>query len=548
MEKTCATPFWTGMMLFCIDTRHSRRVKHLMHNPLYQHEGRVAYKGQLFSAPMDWSLMIEQLKKLEASELHIALPVTGEVLAARVRIVITAGLIDLNALIKQATIRRNIVVQLIRMHRDARHPDYNVDMSAVEEESKKLAPTDEATIPNGLAEVLNYQESEDIPFLGVDKVATPAERISTQSHLAEQMDRARPLLLMAQRDSDAMKEVEASRINAFANFSDFELRVGSNLIDQFKTPYLSRVFNITLPWCVGGPDFPNKPRYRRKFLDAPGVSLHTFDAMMACRCEAQIRQDWDFSPGLRSLSFATKVNQGVSMSITRALSRDKDDSLSAQQIGKACARIYKLLWDGEYEDSSGRRKQIKGDISKISQIIGLTSEEKALLQNYHFMSSRLAGTRQVRNSIRFLVFSSRIFYGIPVFISFTPTERHSGLALHLYRGRINDPAFINVSEDWQRCLGFEYPSLCPEEDAANEHVIVDLPDYDTRRTITSRDPLCCVHAFQVMVRHDVTCYLLCPVFTCVQIAHTVQYRKHLAWTISEATRRLWVVLQGEQMP
>ena len=28
MEKTCATPFWTGMMLFCIDTRHSRRVKH----------------------------------------------------------------------------------------------------------------------------------------------------------------------------------------------------------------------------------------------------------------------------------------------------------------------------------------------------------------------------------------------------------------------------------------------------------------------------------------------------------------------------------------
>ena len=134
---------------------------------------------------------------------------------------------------------------------------------------------------------------------------------------------------MPQRDSDALKNVEASRINAFGNFSQLELRTGSNLVDQFKTSYIPRVFNITLPWCVGGPDFPEQPRFRRRFTDAPKVSLHTFDAMMACRCEAQIRQDWDFSPGLRSLSFATKVNQGVSMSIQRALSRGSESSSSA---------------------------------------------------------------------------------------------------------------------------------------------------------------------------------------------------------------------------
>ena len=157
--------------------------------------------------------------------------------------------------------------------------------------------------------------------------------------------------------------------------------------------------------------------------------------MMACRCEAQIRQDWDFSPGLRSLSFATKVNQGVSMSISRALRRGSGTSSSAQNIGEAAARIYKLLWEGQYLDSNGRRVQVKGDISKISQIIGLNVEEKALLQNYHFMSSRLSGTRQIRGSIRHMVFSSRVFYGILVFLSFTPSERHSGLALHLHRGR-----------------------------------------------------------------------------------------------------------------
>ena len=125
------------------------------------------------------------------------MPVTGEVLAARVRIVTAAGLIDLNALIKQATVRRNIVVQLIRMHRDAKHPDYNVDLAKVGEKAKELAQTDEATIPYGLAEFFNSNESEDVTFLGVNKAATPAERITTHSYLKEHMERTRPLLLMS---------------------------------------------------------------------------------------------------------------------------------------------------------------------------------------------------------------------------------------------------------------------------------------------------------------------------------------------------------------
>ena len=75
---------------------------------------------------------------------------------------------------------------------------------------------------------------------------------------------------MAQRDSDANKDVQASRCNAWANFSNdsdatqeteivhrdnaftqfqtYEINIGSNLIQQFETPYLSRVFNVTLPW------------------------------------------------------------------------------------------------------------------------------------------------------------------------------------------------------------------------------------------------------------------------------------------------------------
>ena len=68
----------------------------------------------------------------------------GAVLAQRVRVVVTAGLVDVNKLLRQATVRRNIVVQLIRMHRDANHPDYQRDsMEAMEIRARELAATDE---------------------------------------------------------------------------------------------------------------------------------------------------------------------------------------------------------------------------------------------------------------------------------------------------------------------------------------------------------------------------------------------------------------------
>jgi hypothetical protein len=127
----------TGMLLFSIDSRseHGRKTHNLL-DEIFQPKGRVFFKGQLFSAPMNWTDLLEQLVALENNETHISLPVSGEVLAARVRISIVAGLVDLNTLLRQATVRRNVVVQLIRMRRDMCHPDYvNIGMQAVNEQA-----------------------------------------------------------------------------------------------------------------------------------------------------------------------------------------------------------------------------------------------------------------------------------------------------------------------------------------------------------------------------------------------------------------------------
>ena len=83
------------------------------------------------------------------------MPVLGEVLMSRVRLSITSGLVDLNKHMKEATVRREVVVQLIRMHKDAGHPDYqSVNMEDVRLRAKELASTEEPTIPNELLKVL----------------------------------------------------------------------------------------------------------------------------------------------------------------------------------------------------------------------------------------------------------------------------------------------------------------------------------------------------------------------------------------------------------
>ena len=49
--------------------------------------------------------------------------------------------------------------QLIRMRKDAGHPDYkNVDMQEVQRRTRQLATTDEPEIPSGLVEFLNAED------------------------------------------------------------------------------------------------------------------------------------------------------------------------------------------------------------------------------------------------------------------------------------------------------------------------------------------------------------------------------------------------------
>ena len=64
------------------------------------------------------------------------------------------------------------------------------------------------------------------------------------------------------------------------------------------------MFPLSLSRCVGGPDFPRVQRFRRKFAEqSPFLSLAEFTALMATRCEFQIRGNIDFNPSVQTLDF-----------------------------------------------------------------------------------------------------------------------------------------------------------------------------------------------------------------------------------------------------
>ena len=81
MEKTVATPFWTGLTVFSIGMRKGQdrksRRKHLLHDAMYSSEARTAFKGQVFSAPMDWTSMLQQLRRMNEEETFRCVPSSG---------------------------------------------------------------------------------------------------------------------------------------------------------------------------------------------------------------------------------------------------------------------------------------------------------------------------------------------------------------------------------------------------------------------------------------------------------------------------------------
>ena len=106
-----------------------------------------------------------------------------------------------------------------------------------------MAPSDAPTVPVDVLpseEPDAHEEPDDKELLGTDKAMTLAERIGSIADLDKNMRRARPQILLLQRDSDAKKHVQESRVNALECFFQIEYRhkLDSRGSDQARSRFL----------------------------------------------------------------------------------------------------------------------------------------------------------------------------------------------------------------------------------------------------------------------------------------------------------------------
>ena len=86
------------------------------------------------------------------------------------------------------------------------------------------------------------------------------------------------------------------------------------------------------------------------------------------------------------------------------------------------------------------------------------------------------------------LFGARVEFGEPLFVTISPSSRHSALTIRCSRYRASDLAVRHCTPATE-----QLPSWCGQfvpqlwHDDAGQHVAIDVPDYSPRRIMVGRE-------------------------------------------------------------
>ena len=148
---------------------------------------------------------------------------------------------------------------------------------------------------------------------------------------------------------------------------------------------------------------------------------------------------------------------------------------------------------------------MNGDLTKVRWVEGLSPAAQRLLQHIEHASRNLPGSQEARRLMRFDTQAIRILYGVPIYVSFSPDERHNLLMIRFARTRQHDTF---VKTDRFKHFRAYYTHDVPDMKANSESIIVTasvddmrkaLPPYDVRKNILAGDTLASGDGFRIMV-------------------------------------------------
>ncbi|CAE7430528.1 unnamed protein product, partial [Symbiodinium sp. KB8] len=291
----------------------------------------------------------------------------------------------------------------------------------------------------------------------------------------------------------------------------FEVRTGNHLMDQFQPLYFATAFSFCFKHGTGCPDVQNSKektaahkdeqhvgRRRSRNPEAPEVQIFEYATGMQRRAETQFRRDWTFGFTLWNYLFRTMNNKQQNAFMYCVPDENgQRRALTGKEIMDAVKEIQQKLVKGKYLDVSNQARPINGDLSKV-RFAGISPAAEKILDNTEARSRNIPGTHEVRNTMRHQTHANRICHGTPLFVTFSPSERDNTLMLRLVRARQSDPSLSEETETNRDAQGrgkpeldVEFCSLSPEALAA------ELPPYDDRRAMLTKDPLACADGFRL---------------------------------------------------
>ena len=90
----------------------------------------------------------------------------------------------------------------------------------------------------------------------------------------------------------------------------------------------------------------------------------------------------------------------------------------------------------------------------------LSHAARRILDRFFAIAQQIPGTNEVRTLMRYHTHAARIALGVPLFITWSPDEKHNLIMIRLSRARQKDPATLcEDKESLKRCSQRHEPAV-----------------------------------------------------------------------------------------
>ena len=193
------------------------------------------------------------------------------------------------------------------------------------------------------------------------------------------------------------------------------------------------------------PDYPlfqETQRYRRRD-NASRVEHATWDKIMARRIEGQLVRDWQLGFVSWNCRFKMAVNLSKTLWTYDTIKQNGEQiKVITSDLESASIAIVKALRGTYKNPTDGKQLPVNGDLTKLKYVPGLSPVAHRILHNAEATTRKVAGTQETRRQMRFETNALRVKYGVPIFVTFSPDDKHNLMMIRLSRTRRKDPVLL----------------------------------------------------------------------------------------------------------